>query len=180
MLPQLEKSLLRHIIGGLRTSHASFDETVKARAVIALEALESLRVAPAQSVPKFPIARHGGSFSTLLFAPDAQNVQVDFTRPAGAQGRKSLHGWITRDDAFCRQVCALRNLQSQTCQRTNRLRHPVKGESLSHAAQPRLCPWRINPFLKGGTALLRCPFGTSQTPQHGVCAKLAFCGKVPF
>jgi hypothetical protein len=62
---------LRDIVGGLRASDASFDKTVQSRAVFAVEAFEGLRITPAQFVPKFLIARHRCSFSTLLFAREA-------------------------------------------------------------------------------------------------------------
>ena len=78
MFPQLEESLLRDIVGGLRAPDANFDKIAEPKAVLTIEAFESFRIAPTQFVPEFIVIRHRCLFSTLLFAPETQNVQANF------------------------------------------------------------------------------------------------------
>ena len=80
MLPQLEESLLRDVLGGLQTANANFCKIPEPKAVLTIEAFESLRIAPAQFAPKFFVTWHRRLFSTLIFAPKGQIVHANFTR----------------------------------------------------------------------------------------------------
>ncbi len=71
---------MRDIVGGLRASDANFDKIAESKAVLTIEAFESFRIAPTQFAPEFLVVRHRCPFSTLLFAPEGQIVQTDFTR----------------------------------------------------------------------------------------------------